>query len=428
MTYTAIIQDLIAFLESSPTAWHAVEVASRKLTEAGFRELAEEEEWNLLPRHSYFVKRNGSSLCAFITPASLPKRLRLLASHTDSPALKLKPQCEIRKLDSLLLGVEVYGSPLLTSWFNRDLGIAGRVLFTDFKKTQIQEALVNLDRYPLTIPQLAIHLDREVNDRGIQLNKQDHLNALAAIQPTFKTSYIETLLKEEFSFDHLIAHELFLYPLEKPRLVGYDNSLIAAYRIDSLASMHASLTALISNSEPLEEEIKMVIFWDNEEVGSHTAQGADSPFFNQLLERITLGFHASREHYFTLLNRSICISVDLAHAIHPNYPEKHDAYHHPFLGKGVVIKSHAGQRYATNIRSAMPVYSAASMLKISLQHFASRNDIPCGTTIGPLQAAISGMPTVDIGCGQLSMHSCRELMSCQDHYEMVQLLNQLLVP
>lgn len=427
MKNTFIIQDLMAFLDASPTAWHCVSAARNQLLQANFIELSEQSAWDIQPQQRYIVTRNGSSLCAFITPKQFPKGLRLLASHTDSPSLKLKPQPEIRKHHSLLLGVEVYGAPLLSSWLNRDLGIAGRVLYID-RKGHPKENLVRLDHHPVVIPQLAIHLDREVNDKGLLLNKQDHINALAGLESTFKEkgSYLDFLLREAMDFQQIIAHDLFLFPLEKARLIGYQNSLLSAYRIDSLASVHAALTALLNHSEPLEDEIKMVIFWDNEEVGSQTAQGANSPFFTQTLERIIAKLNGTREDYFCLINRSSCISIDLAHALHPNYADKHDSQHQPVLGQGVVLKSNAQQRYATSALSSLPIKLISSLKKIPLQTFVSRNDIPCGTTIGPLQATLTGMQTIDIGCGQLSMHSCRELMACQDQLDMCHLLGSLL--
>lgn len=426
MTISPVIHDLMNFLDASPTAWHAVETVQQRLIEAGFSKLTEGEAWSIQPGQRYVIERNGSSLCAFITPKKLPKRLRLLASHTDSPSLKLKPNGEFYKHQSVLLSVEVYGAPLLSSWLNRDLGIAGRVIYQT-PKGQTKEALVRLDRYPVTIPQLAIHLDREVNEKGLQLNKQEHLHAFAGLESSLKkNNFLETALKEKIECAKLIAHDLFLYPLEKPRLMGLGDSLLASYRIDSLASVQAALTAFLHHPESLEDEIKMIIFWDNEEVGSQSAQGAASPFFSQTLERIFGGYQGTREDYFRLLSRSTCISIDLAHALHPNHADKHDPQHQPFLGGGVVLKTNAQQKYATNARSLFPVQFCADQLKLRLQPFASRNDIPCGTTIGPLHAFQTGIPTVDIGCGQLSMHSCRELMSCHDHLDMCKLLEHIL--
>ena len=426
MSHSTAIQDFIDFLDASPTAWHAVEAVQNRLKQAQFIPLSESDEWHLRPGQAYSVERNGSSLCAFITPKKKPQQLRLLATHTDSPSLKLKPKGEFRKHQTILLGVEIYGSPLLSSWLNRDLGIAGRVLYAN-SKGEIKESLVRLDRYPVTIPQLAIHLDRDVNEKGLQLNKQEHLHAVAGLESSLKEgSFLESVLRDQIDLGKLISHDLFLFPLEKPRLLGFDDSLLASYRIDSLASVHASITALLHQTDPLEEDIKMIICWDNEEIGSQTAQGASSPFFSQLLERLISSYGATREDYFRLLNRSFCISIDLAHALHPHYADKHDAQHQPLLGGGIVIKHNAQQRYATSARSLLPVQLCADAKKLRVQHFTSRNDIPCGTTIGPIQAFQTGIPTVDIGCGQLSMHSCRELMSCQDHLDMCQLLEEIL--
>jgi aspartyl aminopeptidase len=423
----AIIQDLISFLNQSPTAWHAVDEIKKKLENKGFIQLKEQDTWNIQPEKRYFTIRNGSSICAFITPSSAPIRTRLLASHTDSPSFKLKPQPEIRKHGSILFSVEVYGAPLLSSWLNRDLGIAGRVIYYDHQE-QIKESLVRLDEYPMTIPQLAIHLDREVNEKGLILNKQEHLNVLAALESQIPAdqSYLHLLLKDKINFKEIINFDLFVYPIAGARLLGYEEQMIAAYRIDSLASVNAALQAFLQNLEPLENEIKMIAFWDNEEIGSRTAQGAESPFIMQTLERILFGFNLNREDYFRLISQSVCVSIDLAHALHPNYADKHDAHHQLFLGKGVILKSNAQHRYASDARSSAPLQAIARKQEIALQRFVSRNDIPSGTTIGPIHASLTGMQTVDIGCSQLSMHSCRELMACQDHLHLCQLLQSIL--
>lgn len=420
-----MIQNFLSFLDQSPTAWHAVSTCVEQLKQSHFIRLKEEERWSIEPEKGYVVTRDGSSLCAFVTPKVLPKRIRLLVSHTDSPGLKLKPHPEICKNQLILLGVEVYGSPILSSWFNRDLGIAGRVLYKD-NQGLIRENLVRLNHYPAIIPHLAIHLDREVNEKGLQLNKQEHLNALIALENNkIKGSLLEELLREHLELSKLISHDLFLFPLEQARLIGYQHSFLSAYRIDSLASVHAALTALLNQPEPLFDEIKMIMFWDNEEIGSKTIQGAESPFFNQIMERIMSSYTATKEDYFCLLNSSTCVSIDLAHALHPNYSDKHDSQHQPKLGQGIVIKNNAQQRYATNARSSLPIFEIASNQNIPLQYFVSRNDIPCGSTIGPIHASLTGIPTVDIGCSQLSMHASREIMACEDHLTMCHLLENL---
>lgn len=411
-----LIEELLSFMDSAPTAWHAVDQAKNMLNSASFTELDEGKPWNLVPGKGYYAVRNGSALCAFILPKNKPKRVHIAAAHTDSPSLKIKPRGEYRKENLLMLGVEVYGGPLLTSWLNRDLGIAGRVVYLG-KEGSIQSANIAIDDAPVVIPQLAIHLDREVNTTGLLLNKQTHLSALAAIDYP-DGSYLEDMLKKKIAYDKLLSRELFLYPLEKARLLGPNSELLSSYRFDNLGSVHAALTGLLSSVVPADETIKMAALWDNEEVGSDTAQGAASPFFSAIAERILLNFGASREDFFIFLHNSLCLSIDQAHALHPNYSEKHDPQHQPLLGGGIVIKSNAQQRYATDGLGEAFVKRLCLREEIPYQSFVSRGDIPCGSTIGPIHATTTGMRTVDIGCPQLSMHSSRELAAVKDHLMM----------
>lgn len=408
------IADLLHFLDDSPTAWHAVENVEHALNAQKFVKLEESDAWKLAPGGRYFVTRNGSSIAAFILPQKKADKIYVAAAHTDSPALKLKPNSEFRKENMVMLGVEVYGGPLLNSWLNRDLAIAGRVAYLD-KKGNIQSSLVNLAHAPVVIPQLAIHLDREINEKGLLLNKQDHLPALAALNFP-EGAYLETLLKKQIPFKTLLGHDLFLYPLEKAKLVGPSSEMFASYRIDNLGSVHAALTGFLESAKPSSDTIKMIIFWDNEEVGSSTAQGAESPFFSHTLERILID--RKREDFFRILSRSLCLSVDEAHALHPNYANKHDPEHQPLLGGGIVLKHHAQQRYATDADGEAYVHALCLKHQIPVQTFVSRGDVPCGSTIGPIHAKTTGMKTIDIGCPQLSMHAARELAACEDHLAM----------
>ena len=423
-----LTQNLLDFIACSPTAWHAVREVQSRLKMQGFAELKETQKWEIQPGRGYYITRNGSAICAFITPGKVPTKVRLLASHTDSPSLKLKPCPEIRRHHMLLLGVEIYGAPLLSSWLNRDLGIAGRIFYYN-DKNQLENRLVCITDSPVVIPQLAIHLDREVNEKGLLLNKQEHLNALATLSGDLQENqenYLETLLRRTVNYKKLLSSDLFLFPLEPAGFVGHNREMIAAYRLDNLGSLHASLHAFLSDTTPLEEDIKMIMSWDNEEIGSGTAQGAASPFVLQILERILYAYKLNREDYLQLLARSFCISIDAAHATHPNYPEKHDPNHLIYPGKGVVLKTNSQFRYATNAASSLFIQTVADENHLPLQKFASRNDIPCGTTIGPIHSTLSGMPTVDIGFGQLSMHACRELIATQDHLDLCRLLESTL--
>lgn len=402
------LSGLLNFLDNSPTAWHAVENLRESLLKKSFIELQEGDSWKIQKGKNYFITRNGSSLIAFKTPASSPDKALVLASHTDSPAFKLKPKAEYLKENMVMLGVEVYGAPLLNSWLNRDLGIAGRVIGLN-KKAEVQEKLVRLEDTPAVIPQLAIHLDRKVNEEGLILNRQEHLAALFGISD--KEGLLEHLLLKETRFDKLLSHDLFLYPLEKAKLIGADKNLLASYRLDSLASVHAIVEAFLEAKKGAPNELQMAVFWDNEEIGSNTAQGAHSPFFNHVLERILLNMNLGREAYLKILTQSLCVSVDLSHTLHPNYIERHEPRHRILFNGGVALKTHAGHAYATNAASCARLLKTAESKGISIQKFVTKSDIPSGSTIGPIHAELTGMPTVDIGIGQLSMHAAREMIA-----------------
>lgn len=422
-------QDFLHFIEEAPTSYHAVAFAVKQLVKADFEELREENEWKLKGGQKYFCQREGS-LIAFLTPQDRLESALILASHTDSPSFKLKPETEYVKEGMVMLGTEPYGSPLLSSWLNRDLGIAGQVLYTD-RQGRFETALVNLRQAPVTIPQLAIHLDRKVNEEGLLLNKQEHLNALAAIDRSTgkskakKRSFLATLLKETLPLKELVAHDLFLYPLEKPSRIGERGELLAGYRMDSLASVYPILSTLTQKKKTSQSALYMMALWDHEEVGSKSATGAESPFFSHIFERLALALRLSRENYLRLASRSLCLSVDLSHAIHPNYPERHDPQHKPKLGDGVLIKTSAQKRYATDAKPMRQLIETAKKKGIACTVFSGRSDIPSGTTIGPIQAALTGIPTVDLGIGQLSMHSARELIAEKDLLALHDLLTSL---
>lgn len=411
-----LIDDLLYFLDQSPTAWHAVSNCVSTLSQHGFKELKETENWKLKKGEKYYVTRNGSTLCAFITPQTSLKAIRLAASHTDSPSFKLKPNAEFTKENMTLIGVEVYGAPMLSSWLNRDLGIAGRVIYTN-KQGQISEKLVRLDEDILTIPQLAIHLDRNVNEGGPVVHKQDHLAALAGAGLVRKEGFLEQALKPHLDYKKLLSFDLFLFPLERARLLGSQKEMIASYRIDNLGSVHAILNGF-AQAKAHSNVLKMIAFWDHEEIGSGSAIGAGSPFVPHLIERIGLSLGLGREDYFRLLSSGLCVSVDLAHALHPNYNDKHEPRHATLMNEGIAIKTNAQQKYASDALSTGIIIEICKMNNIPFQKYITRGDLNCGSTIGPIHATLTGMPTVDIGCPQLSMHSCRELAGTKDHVDM----------
>lgn len=421
-----LLFDLKAFIDNSPTSWHAVEELGNRLALRDFTPLNEQETWNLKLGGRYFVVRGGS-LCAFSLPKTPPSQILLVASHTDSPALKLKPQACFYKENMAMLGVETYGSPLLTSWMNRDLGIAGRVIISNAQE-ELEERLLFLNEIGLIIPQLAIHLDRESGEKGVLLNKQTHLCPLLGLinHPIPSDQIIERLVRNHLSFERLISSDLFLVPLEPARFVGYQNELLASYRIDNLVSAHATACAMAYIQNPSSTLLQMSVFFDHEEIGSSSYCGARSPFLTDLFERIRLALGLNGEAFAQVKHNSLCVSVDMAHAFSPSHPEKYDPQHQPLLGKGIVIKSHAHHRYASDATSSAPILEACRALQLSHQLFAIRSDMPCGSTVGPMLAEQLGMKTVDIGISQLSMHSIREVTSCSDYLDLCRLLTYLL--
>lgn len=412
------LEDFVHFLNRSPTVYHAAREISSRLAEADFIPLSEGEKWKLEPGKGYFIQREDTLIAAFRTPKSTPQSATILASHIDSPCLKIKPQPEITSHGIGQLGTEVYGAPLLHTWLDRDLAIRGRIVVQN-GDGQCRSELVDLDDYPVIIPGIAIHLDRSISEKGINVHKQDHLKPIFSITP--KEKHLEEWIRKHHSFDKLLSFDLFLVPIEKAGYVGFENELIASYRLDNLTSAYASLEAIV-NAAPSNDVIQVAFFWDHEEIGSTSCVGADSLFANQILERICLQFKLDREDFYRLKSRSICLSGDLAHGFHPNFADKYDPQNAPYMGKGVVLKFNANQKYATSGSSAAPLIRIAEKHQIPLQRYASRSDIPSGSTVGSIMAANLGIATVDLGISGLSMHSIRELISAQDEIAFCKLL------
>ncbi|MBS3904182.1 MAG: M18 family aminopeptidase [Simkania sp.] len=421
-----ILEDLKHFLDNSPTSYHAIRQIANRLALCEYLPLQEKEEWKLEKGKRYFVCRGGA-LCTFSIPSSMPDKMIILGSHTDSPALKLKPQPEHHKENMRLLGVEVYGGPLLNAWLNRDLSIAGRVIVSDTTGQRV-ERLVWLDDAPLVIPQLAIHLDREVNDKGLKLNKQEHLIPLAGLikEHDQTASYLETLLHRHIQFKTLLGSDLFLVPLEPSRFLGAEGELIASYRLDNLASAHACTTAMGMLQTPSENVLQVAAFWDHEEIGSRTMEGAASTLLQDTIKRILCSLNIKDELYLRLKSQSLIISIDVAHGFHPGFEKKYDLQHLPLLGQGVVIKFNADHKYTTNGPTAAILTQALESLNLHKQLYTARNDVGCGSTIGPIAETQMGIPSVDIGIPVLSMHSIREIIAGRDHLDMCTLLHHIL--
>lgn len=420
---SSLVEDFLSFLATSPTSWHCVKQVGTRLSLKDFHPLEEAHLWELEKGKKYFVPRGGS-VAAFCLPQKPPARLVVMAAHTDSPGLKVKPHPDIAEQGMHLLQVETYGSPLLHSWLNRDLALAGRVFLTS-KKGSHHESLVFLEDCPMTIPELAIHLQREVHDKGPLVNKQDHLNPLFALGHSSSFS-LEKLLHKYLSFSSLDAFDLFLVPLEPPRLTGAEGEMIASYRIDNLTSVHAATSAIATYQDS--EILPLAIFFDHEEIGSVSWEGACSSFLTDLLTRIKHFYHLSEEAFLALKRNSLCLSLDMAHGLNPMHSAKYDPSNTPLLGKGIALKSNAQLKYASSGETLAQASQICRKAGLKPQPFAARSDMPCGSTVGPFLTSSIGIPTVDLGCPQLSMHSCREVMAVHDYLDLYDFLTHALRP
>ncbi|NDD57898.1 MAG: M18 family aminopeptidase [Chlamydiae bacterium] len=416
------IEDLIPFLNNSPTAIHAALEIEQRLLAQGYEKLFEGKKWNLQKGKKYFVAREGA-ISLFHLPKNMCNSCLMLAAHTDSPALKIKPNPQIQKENITFLCTEVYGGPILSSWLNRDLAIAGKIIFLN-QEDVVEQQPIYLKDIRLTIPQLSIHLDREVNEKGTLINKQDHLNAILGLNLSSENQ-LEKILKSKYLFKSLLAMDLFLVPIESAAFFGIDKELLSSYRIDNLVSVHAALKAMLS-SEPQHDRLDMAVFWDHEEVGSRSHEGAFGSFADDVMQRIYSFYAMNEEDKIIMKSDSLCISIDMAHAFHACYESKFEPSHKAFLGKGVAIKYNSDQRYATNANTASRIIKHCQQHNLPYQNYLSRSDMACGSTVGPLVSHHLGIKTVDIGCAQLSMHSTREVISRQDYQDLVRLLMLML--
>ena len=404
MSNTAATASLLAQLDASPTSHHVVEWWRLRLTEAGFSDCSTSD---VLSAEQGFICRGGAIIAWKIPQGSLRSGVRVVGAHSDSPGLHIKPQPNKQYANMSLLGVEVYGGPLLNSWLDRDLGIAGHVVLEN-GSTRLFSSNTAVAR----ISQLAIHLDREVNDKGLVLDKHQHLNALWLTSS--KPQHFDQWMAEQVGVDpaQIIASSSQLFDVQQASIIGADESMIASGRIDNQVSCWAAMTALVAQSKTTHPSV--VALFDHEEVGSSSATGAAGPLLEHVLERLSINEGLSRQDFINTLAKSHCVSADNAHSIHHNYPEKHDANHSPLINEGVVIKSNVSQRYATSPTSIVPFTEACNRAKVPVQFFASRNNIACGSTIGPITATRLGIDTIDVGVPQLSMHSAREVCGTQD--------------
>jgi aspartyl aminopeptidase len=410
-----VARDLCAFIDAAPSPHHACREAARRLDAVGFGELTEVDAWEPRPGGRYVVR--GGSLIAWYEPpdAGPTAPFRLLGAHTDSPNLRIKPQPDSGRAGYRQLGVEVYGGVLLNSWLDRDLGISGRVFLSDGDAPEAQ--LFRVDDPVLRVPQLAIHLNREIHTDGLKLNAQTHMT------PVFGTGTPREGAFREFLADRLDvpareikSWEVMTHDLTPSLLIGPEEELLSAPRLDNLCSTWACVEALTRLAQ-LGADLSatpVISLFDHEEVGSGSRSGAQGPFLRTLLERVVLLRGGTREDYHRALAASACVSSDMAHATHPNYMDKHDETHRVFMNQGPVIKLNANLRYASEGATEARFQVACEAADVPFQKWVMRSDLACGSTIGPLTAQNLGMPTVDVGNPQLAMHSARELAGSHD--------------
>ncbi|KAJ1798828.1 hypothetical protein LPJ59_002248 [Coemansia sp. RSA 2399] len=435
-------EQLVDFVNKSPSPFHVVDVCRKWLRSAQFTELKEKQNWEgaIQPNGRYFFTRNGSSLVAFSVGGKFRpgNGVSAVGAHTDSPCFKLKPVSRKTSSGFLQVGVQVYGGGLWHTWFDRDLSVAGRVMVKDTSGGYTSR-LVTIEEPIMRIPSLAIHLDRSLSD-GIKFNKETHLTPILATvskalngtktdespkdnvakTPAHHPILLERIAKElNVSVSDIFDFELCLYDTQKAVIGGICNEFIYSARLDNLNSSYCAIEGLINslaggptNTDP---HIRMVALFDNEEVGSTSAYGANSALIESALRRVHESFdNCGKSCFEASIANSYLISSDVTHAVHPNYSEKHEENHRPELNKGPAIKVNANQRYATTAVTSTILKDIASRYDIPIQEFVVRNDSPCGSTIGPMLSAQLGLRTVDIGNPLLSMHSIREICGTDD--------------
>ncbi|GAA4180265.1 M18 family aminopeptidase [Gryllotalpicola koreensis] len=410
----AYIADFTAFIEASPSSYHAAAEVARRVENAGFARLAETDAWPEAPGR-YVVVRDGA-VVAWIVPegAGATTPFHVLGAHTDSPAFKLKPKPTVEGSGWLQAGVEVYGGPLLNSWLDRELELAGRLVTRDGREHLVRTGPL------LRIPQLAIHLDRGVNNEGLVLDKQRHTQpvfGLATDAPLGGADVVGLLAEVAgVRASDVLGYDVLTADTQPPARFGLGGSLFASRRLDNLSSVHAGVTALIAAAEGAAAgaQIPVLAAFDHEELGSESRSGASGPFLSDVLTRISAGLGASETERLRAYAASWVVSADAGHSVHPNYSDRHDPVNRPLAGRGPLLKINANQRYTTDAAGAALWAQLCETAGVEYQEFVSHNSVPCGSTIGPLTATRLGIATLDVGIPLLSMHSARELCHVND--------------
>ncbi|MEV8288155.1 M18 family aminopeptidase [Streptomyces niveus] len=419
--------DLMTFLAASPTPYHAVANAAERLEKAGFRQVQETDAWEGTTGGKY-VLRGGALIAWYVPEGAEPHTpFRIVGAHTDSPNLRVKPLPDTGAYGWRQVAVEVYGGPLLNTWLDRDLGLAGRLSLRDGT-----HRLVHVDRPLLRVPQLAVHLDRGVNTDGLKLNPQRHMQPIWGLGEAEEGDLIRFVAEEAgVEASDVTGWDLMPHSVEPPAYLGRDRELVAGPRMDNLLSVHAGTAALAAvavaaDSGSALPYIPVLAAFDHEESGSQSDTGADGPLLGTVMERSVLARGGSYEDRARALAGTVCLSSDTGHAVHPNYAERHDPTHHPRVNGGPILKVNVNMRYSTDGGGRAVFAAACERAGVPWQSFVSNNSMPCGTTIGPITAARHGIKTVDIGAAIVSMHSARELCGADDPFLLANALTAFL--
>ncbi|MCP2279859.1 M18 family aminopeptidase [Nocardia amikacinitolerans] len=407
-TTAATADGLCAFIDDSPSPFHVVRTVARELDLHGFTRLEEASVWPDETIGRRYVVRGGSLVAWSGTGQNAP--FRVVGAHTDSPNLRVKQHPDLASAGWQLVGLEPYGGAWLNSWLDRELGISGRLTVRDGNR--VREQLIRIDDPILRVPQLAIHLSED--RRGVTLDPQRHVNAVWGVGDTPRSFLAFVADSAAVDPAAVLGWELMTHDLEQSRLVGRDRDLVSAPRLDNQGTCYAGLRAFLAAVEDPGAATPVLAMFDHEEVGSQSDRGAQSDLLPAVLERIVLARGGGRAEYLAALAGSVCASGDMAHATHPNYPERHEPAHRIEINGGPVLKVNQNLRYATDATGAGAFALACDQAAVPLQRYVHRADLPCGSTIGPMTAARTGMPTVDVGAPQLAMHSARELMGAND--------------
>lgn len=417
-----ITNQIIDFIGESPSCFHVIENMKTVLHKEGFQELKESASWNIKKTGKYYVTRNGSSLLAFqVGETSEAYGYQIVASHSDSPTFKLKEHAEIHVKDVYTkLNVEGYGGMIMSSWLDRPLSLAGRVMANEANGINVR--LVNIDRDLLMIPNLAIHMNRDINN-GYNFNAQiDMLPLLSDRQE--KDSFIKTLVASQLKIapEQILGMDLYVYNRMKPSIWGANQEFVSSPKLDDLQCAFTTLKGFLAATPT--KSVNVYACFDNEEVGSQTKQGADSTFLHDTLQRIHQSLGKQPEEYYRALANSFMISADNAHAVHPNHPDKSDVTNAVFMNKGIVIKQNANQKYTSDAISTGLFAYICEKANVSMQYFSNRSDMAGGSTLGNISSSNVSIHTIDIGLAQLAMHSSYETAGCQDNQAMVNVIKE----